>query len=259
MTDKRSCPIGVFDSGVGGISVLKELRRLMPAENFLFFGDNQNAPYGTKSPEEVLSLVRAGVDRLLAQSAKEIVLACNTATAVAADEIRREHPGFPIVAIEPAIKPAAETCRGKKVLLMATPLTLQTDRVSRLSRRFENAAQIEVLPCDGLVELIEAGHLDDEVLDAFLQELFARLTQKPDAVVLGCTHYPHVLPALRRYFGSAAEFFGGGVGCARRARDLLAQSGLLRDGTASGSVTFSFSADSAATRTLADRLLNSNT
>lgn len=259
MTSPKTCPIGVFDSGVGGISVLKELRRQMPAEDYLFFGDNQNAPYGTKSPTEVLSLVRAGVERLLSHNAKEIVIACNTATAVAADEIRRLYPAVPIVAIEPAIKPAVLSASGKRVLLMATPLTLQTERVSRLSRRFESAAQIEVLPCDGLVELIEDGHLDDETLDAFLCRLFSRLSTTPDAVVLGCTHYPHVLPALRRYFGDAVTFYDGGAGCARRARALLEERDLLRGEKRDGSVTFFFSRDNVATRTLAHRLLNSET
>ncbi|MBQ3866398.1 MAG: glutamate racemase [Clostridia bacterium] len=243
MKDPKTNPIGVFDSGVGGVTVLRELVRLMPAEDYLFLGDSAHAPYGTKSPEEVLALSRQNVDRLLSRGAKEIVVACNTATAVGIDALRRLYPDVPVIGIEPALKPAALENEGKRVLLMATPLTLNLERVAMLRQRFENVARVEILPCRGLAELIEAGHLDDEALDAYLAGLFSGVDRESvSAVVLGCTHYPHILPALARRFPPAVRFYDGGAGTARRARDVLRERDLLRPEGGRGTVEF-FSTD----------------
>ncbi len=255
MNDLRENPVGVFDSGVGGISVLKELVRLMPGERFIFRGDSAHAPYGTKSAEEVYRLAKDSVEWLLARDCKEIVVACNTATAVGVDALRKAYPDVPIVGIEPALKPAALENPGKSVLLMATPLTLKLERVALLRHRFEDVARFTFLPCRGLVEQIEAGHLDDDVLFTFLEELFAEV-DKSDlaAVVLGCTHYPHVRGALGRFFGPGVRLYDGGEGTARRALAILREKDLLREG-GDGSVTLFNTDPDPALNELARRLL----
>ena len=243
MKDPRYNPVGVFDSGVGGVTVLRELVRLMPGEDFLFLGDSAHAPYGTKTPEEVLALSRQNADFLLARGAKEIVVACNTATAVGIDALRRFYPDVPVIGIEPALKPAALENEGKRVLLMATPLTLNLERVEMLRQRFENVARVEILPCRGLAELIEGGHLDDETLHGYLAGLFAAVDRESvSAVVLGCTHYPHIRPALARWFSPSVKFYDGGAGTARRAREVLRERDLLRPAGGRGKVDF-FSTD----------------
>ena len=152
--DIQNHPIGVLDSGLGGISVLRELVRLMPEEDYLYFGDSKNAPYGTKTAEEVLRLTRNTVSFLLEQGAKAIVVACNTATSVAIRELRQEYPSIPMIGIEPALKPAVEAKAHSTVLVMATPMTLKKEKFSDLMHRYESDAKIIKVPCPGLVELI---------------------------------------------------------------------------------------------------------
>lgn len=230
MKDGKERPIGVFDSGLGGISVLRDLRRVLPREHILFRADSAHAPYGTKRADEVLSLSRKSLEWLLERDCKEIVVACNTATAVGVETLRAEYPEVPIVGIEPALKPAALENPGHRVILMATPLTLQLERVAALRERFGTVAPVEFFPCRGLVELIEGGHLEDEQLFSYLNALFAHLNRENlGAVVLGCTHYPHIRPALRRFFGPSVRLYDGGAGTARRARAILEEQGLTRD------------------------------
>ena len=163
-------PIAVLDSGVGGISVLRELVRQMPSENFLYFGDSKNAPYGEKSPDEVLRITRENLKSLLARGIKALVLACNTATGAAARTLRAEYPDLILVGIEPAIKPASLLGDRPRVLVMATPLTLKQEKVCALMARFSDTSEILPTPCAGLVELIEDGKLEGEEL-VFLQSL----------------------------------------------------------------------------------------
>lgn len=226
----QNLPIAVIDSGVGGISVLRELRRLMPRERFLYFGDSANAPYGTKSREEVLAITRRNLETLRARGIKALVIACNTATSAAAKALRAENPDLPIIGIEPAVKPAALLCERPNVLVMATPLTLREEKFLSLVARFSDRAQVLPLPCPGLVELIEEGHLDDEPLDAYLASLFAPIAHQAfDAVVLGCTHYPHVKNAIARHLSPSAVLLDGGEGTARETLRRLTESGLLSD------------------------------
>lgn len=226
----QNLPIAVIDSGVGGISVLRELRRLMPRERFLYFGDSANAPYGTKSREEVLSITRRNLETLRARGIKALVIACNTATSAAAKALRAENPDLPIIGIEPAVKPAALLCDRPRVLVMATPLTLREEKFLSLVARFADRADVHPLPCAGLVELIEEGHLDDAPLDAYLDALFAPIAhQHFDAVVLGCTHYPHVKAAIARHLSPSAVLLDGGEGTARETLRRLTEGGLLSD------------------------------
>ena len=234
-------PIGVFDSGVGGVSVLNEIRRLLPREDLIFYGDNRNAPYGTKSADEVRALAENAFLFLREKDCKMVVVACNTATAVAIGPLRAKYAPFPIVGIEPAIKPAVLENPGKRVLLLATPLTLKQERVLAMAEKYDSVARLSMKGARGLVELIEAGHTFDEPLFAFLRDLFSEeLSQGriPDAVVLGCTHYPHVKAAIRRVLGEGVKLYDGGEGTARRCRSLLTEGDLLNPQAPRGKVEF---------------------
>lgn len=231
-------PIGVFDSGVGGISVLRELYKIMPQEDYIYFGDSQNAPYGTKSLEEVRLFAIANVESLLAQGAKGIVVACNTATTAAVSILRKKYPDLPLVGIEPALKPAALQPGHPTVLVMATPMTIHGDKYRTLMERYENDADIIGLPCPGLMEFVEAGVTEGEDLRAFLEGLLSPYLREIDSIVLGCTHYPFVRDMIQQIVGERVRIFDGGNGTAREMRRRLSEADLLTARTQPGSVTF---------------------
>ena len=207
--------VGVFDSGVGGISVLKELVKEVPDENYLFFGDSLHAPYGEKTPGEIRKLTMKGIDRLAEAGVKAIVIACNTATSAAAAEVRQKYqPHLPVIGIEPAIKPAAEACPHGKILVMATPATLKLENYARLSGRLAGEAEFIPVMCCGLAGRIEKGNLDAPDLTDMLEGFIGKYRGKVDAVVLGCTHYPFIKNQIRRVLGDV-RFFDGGAGTAR--------------------------------------------
>ena len=164
---KKDAPIGVFDSGVGGISVLRELVHIMPNENYLYFGDSLHAPYGTKTLEEVRKLTIANIEKLLNDGAKGIVVACNTATSAAVAILRKMYPSVPLVGIEPAIKPAVLQKPGSRIVVMATPMTLKQEKFQKLMKQYEKDAQIISLPCPGLMEFVERGDLDGDDLKKY--------------------------------------------------------------------------------------------
>ncbi len=249
--------IAVLDSGVGGVSVLRELVRQLPGEDFLYFGDNANAPYGTKSPETVRSLTIANAEMLFGEGADALVIACNTATGAAAAAVRERFPEHPVIGIEPALKPASLVGKHPAVLVMATPLTLRQEKYTALEARFEQSADITRLPCPGLMELVEAEHLDDGVLEELLRSLFAPLRDRRfDACVLGCTHYPHVKAAIARHLSPGCEILDGGEGTARETRRRMAAAGLLSGRKAGGAVFFRNSAGRPGSDRLAERLLS---
>lgn len=254
--EKKGQPIGVFDSGVGGISVLRELIRVMPNENYIYLGDSKNAPYGTKPLETVRKLTFRNVRTLLDQGAKGLVVACNTATSAAVRLMRSTYPQLPIVGIEPALKPAALQKEHPKVLVMATPMTVRQEKFRQLMARYENKADIYPLPCPGLMEFIEAGDLESERLHDFLQELLAPyLDKKMDSVVLGCTHYPFARKMIRRVMGDMVTIFDGGEGTAREMRRRLAVAGLLNPSEEPGWVKFENSVATPEELALCQRLL----
>ena len=243
--------IAVFDSGVGGISVLRELVRLMPGENFLYFGDSANAPYGGKSTEAVRSLTLQHARRLFAQNAKALVVACNTATAAAIEDLRAEFPDKIIIGIEPALKPAADRFPTGCIGIMATAVTLREEKLTHLSEQFPNAEVVRIA-APGLVELIESGKADSAETAALLEKILAPYRDKLDALVLGCTHYPFVKDAIARILGSTA-LFDGSEGTARHTRKCLLEKGLLAEGE--GSVTVENSLGTAEIMQLCYRLL----
>ena len=237
MKDKRRLPIAVLDSGVGGVSVLSELLRIMPDENYIYFGDSANAPYGTKSRETVLEITERNLEYLMGVGIKAFVIACNTATSAAAKELREKHPELIIIGIEPAIKPAAMMLKNPRVLVMATPLTLKEEKFCALVEKFSDMEEIIPLPCPGLVELIETGELEGERIGEYLDRLFAPYkNEKIDAIVLGCTHYPHVRESIAKYFPKGTPILDGGEGTARETRRRLSEANLLTDSTEKRSV-----------------------
>lgn len=232
-------PIAVFDSGVGGISVLRELVHIMPQENFYYYGDSANAPYGTKALAEVQKLTVDHVDRFIAEGAKAVVVACNTATSAAVRLLRQKYEEVPIIGIEPALKPAALSKKNPNVVVMATPMTIREEKFHNLMDRYTHMAHIIPLPCPGLMEYIEHGDIQGEELETFLEKLFDPFDrQKLDAVVLGCTHYPFVSRELKKVLGGNVALFDGGEGVARETRRRLKVKGILSQDKKTGEIVF---------------------
>ena len=254
--EKKRQPIGVFDSGVGGISVLRELIRVMPNENYIYLGDSKHAPYGTKPLETVRELTFENARLLLAQGAKGLVVACNTATSAAVRLMRSTYPQLPIVGIEPALKPAALQKEHPRVLVMATPMTVQQEKFRQLMARYEEKAEIYPLPCPGLMEFVEAGDLESEELHDFLLELLGPyLDKKLDSVVLGCTHYPFARKMIQNIVGDTVTIFDGGAGTAREMRRRIAVADLLNPSEEHGWVKFENSVATEEELALCRRLL----
>ncbi len=218
-------PIGMFDSGVGGISVLRDAVRFLPNERFIFFGDTKNAPYGTKTKEEVLLLSRRVVETLLQMDCKAIVIACNTATSAAAAALRAEYPRLPIIAMEPALKPASLLHQDGVVLALATPGTIAGEKYVHLYALYGEG--VVSLPCGGLMEFAERGELNSPALHAYLSDLFRPYAgQKVEAVVLGCTHYVFLKQAIGRFFPSV-PLIDGNEGTVRQLGRRLDEARLL--------------------------------
>ena len=222
--------IAVFDSGVGGISVLRHLRRVMPGERYLYFGDSANAPYGTRTKQEVEALTFAAARRLVGQGVKALVVACNTATSAAIGDLRAAYPELIVIGIEPALKLAADRFPGGGIGVMATPMTLREEKFENLMHRYETVSRVYKLPAPGLVELVEQGRADSPEAEALLTALFAPYLGKLDAVVLGCTHYPFAAKAIARVLGEKVALLDGGDGTARETRRRLEEAGLLENG-----------------------------
>ncbi len=216
-------PIGVFDSGVGGISALRAMIRTLPKEHFIYFGDTANAPYGTKKTEEVIACVRQVTDKLLERNIKALVIACNTATGAAAYTLRREL-AIPVIGMEPALKPASEIRKNGEILVLATPLTLHQEKFNLLMEKYgEGAVRV---PCTGLMELVEQE--DWKGAKAYLKEVFALYDlKKVDAVVLGCTHYVFLMDMIRGMLPGHIAITEGSDGTARQLRRVLARNHLL--------------------------------
>ena len=253
---KQNLPIGVFDSGVGGVSVLRELVRIMPNENFIYIGDSKNAPYGTKSHEEIFVHAQNCADILINKGVKALVVACNTATSVCIEELRQKYTDLPVIGIEPALKPAVMSKDNPVVVVMATPLTLKEKKFADLCKKFEKKADIIPLPCPGLMELVEEGHTSDNVVREFLENCFLKTGRTTfDTVVLGCTHYPFVKGVISELHPETM-IFDGGEGTARQVKRLLLKNGLLNSCDKKGEVVFQNTLNSKAVNDLALKLMN---
>lgn len=237
--EEKNRPIAVFDSGMGGISVLRELYRLMPYEHYIYMGDSENAPYGEKSKEEVYALAKHWMEYFLERQAKAIVIACNTATSAAAARLRKEYPQFPIIGLEPALKPAAikYAGTGKKILVMATSLTLRESKFQHLLHQYEDKTDICLLPAPKLVEYIEQGEIGTDDMETYLRGILnPYIEENIGAVVLGCTHFPFAKGCIAKVLVREVEFFDGAAGAARQLKRQLAERDMLTDAVMQGSV-----------------------
>lgn len=225
-------PIGMLDSGFGGLFVLKTVKEYLPHESFVFYGDNGNAPYGTKSREEIILLVKQGVEVLLQYNIKCLLIACNTATSATIDELRQTM-SFPVVSMEPAIKLASDKSNGQgKILMMATPATCQMDRYQELKTRIDKRHQVQDILCYGLVEAIENNILENESFEPILQGLLSQYDGEEIAgIVLGCTHFPYIGPEIQAYaqehFRGSCTLYDGSNGTAQHLQRVLQQNQLV--------------------------------
>ena len=234
--------IGVFDSGLGGISVLRKLVKTLPYEDFLYFGDSAYAPYGEKTRDQVIRRSRSIVDALLDDGCKAIVIACNTATSAAAATLRADYAHVPIIGVEPALKPATLTPGMNRILVMATPITLRLDKFQQLAARWGGGHQIIEAPCPGLAARIEQGNLESDDVARLLEQLIGSYRGHVDGIVLGCTHYPFVSRQIHDVMGPV-PLFDGAEGTARQLERRLADRGLLSKASRPGTVKFESSKD----------------
>lgn len=250
-------PIAVFDSGLGGVSVLKEMRKLMPEEDFYYYGDSLNAPYGTKTLYEVRKLTIAHTRDFVEMGAKGVVVACNTATSAAVRTLREMYPDLPLVGIEPAVKPAVECFPEGRILVMATPMTIREEKLHKLIEKFAGEAEVIPLACPGLMDFVEAGNIESPEIYGFLRDILHPYKGNIDGVVLGCTHYPFVQKTIQEVLGEKVQIFDGGAGTAKEIKRRLDVAGLLRKNAhREGKITYKNSDNSQEKEELFWKLLN---
>jgi len=248
-------PIGVFDSGVGGLSVMREIARLLPHEDILYFADSANCPYGPRPPEEIRRLSRGIVEFLLGQGAKIVVVACNTASAAALSYLRQSF-AVPIVGMEPAVKPAAAITRTRKVGVIATPVTFQGELFARLVERFAANVEVHTQVCPNLVGRVEAGLLDDAETEELLRKYLTPLLKAGiDSLVLGCTHYPFLREAIERVVGPRVTVIDPSPAVARQVGRVLEREGLEGPRHRRGQHVFYTTGDPAAFAAMVERLI----
>jgi len=236
--DPATGPIGVFDSGLGGLSVLREVRRLLPDEDLIYFADSANCPYGTRPKAELRALAMRIVVFLVARRAKLIVVACNTASVAALPALRASFP-VPFVGVVPAVKPAVALSRTHRVAVLATPATFQGEMFADLLRNFATGCEVIEQVCPGLVELVERGETDGpEVQRLLAKYLRPALEAKADTVVLGCTHYPFLRPVVESIVGPGVCVVDSGEAVARQVARVLDRDGLRRAALAGSQLVY---------------------
>ncbi|OFX26220.1 MAG: glutamate racemase [Bacteroidetes bacterium GWA2_31_9] len=224
----KNRPIGIFDSGVGGLSVLKEIIKLLPNENIIYFADNANCPYGKKSCDEIIVLSDKIVRFLIKKNVKIIVVACNTATAASIQYLRNKYNSISFVGMEPAVKPAAINSKSGKIGILATKGTLEGRLFKETSKKFASDKDVIIRIGDGLVELVEAGKSDStESFELLKQYLLPMLESGIDQLVLGCTHYPFLINNIKKIVGSSINIIDPAFPVAKRLKDLLQEGNLL--------------------------------
>ncbi|MDP5106227.1 MAG: glutamate racemase [Polaribacter sp.] len=237
MTSKNSS-IGIFDSGVGGTSIWKEIKTLLPNENTIYLSDSKNAPYGEKSKQNIIDLSIKNTDFLLHQNCKLIVVACNTATTNAIKVLRQKYK-IPFIGIEPAIKPAALKTKTNKIGILATKGTLNSELFAQTSSTFREHVIIKETIGTGLVELIEEGRINStemtELLNTYLQPM---LENEVDCLVLGCTHYPYLIPQIRKIIGDQIQIIDSGEAVAKQTKSILEKHELLNTNSKKGKHQF---------------------
>lgn len=250
----HSAPIGVFDSGLGGLSVAREIRRALPGERLLYVADSRYCPYGTRTPDEIawrsLVIGRALVER----GAKLLVVACNTATAVALETLRSSLP-IPVIGLEPAVKPAIGLTKTGRIAVLATPRTATSLRLANLVDRYAGNTDVKIVPAPGWADLVEAGETDGPAAIAAVAPLIEPLVQSGvDTLVLGCTHYPFLAGSIRAVAGAGVELVDSGLAIARRTAVILSESDARTDEIAGG-LEILTTGDPSVVRSIATRLL----
>ncbi len=240
--DMSSQPIGFFDSGIGGTSIWREVNALLPHENTIYLADSKNAPYGLKSKEEIIALSIKNTEFLLEQNCKLIVVACNTATTNAINELRAKFP-VPFIGIEPAIKPAAIQSKTHKIGILATKGTLNSQLFHEKAKTHTDVDIIEQIG-HGLVQLIENGDMDSpemaELLENYLQPMIA---QNIDYLVLGCSHYPYLIPQIKKIIPPTIKIIDSGEAVAKQTKNILDQKKILNPSLALGNKVFYSNSD----------------
>ena len=243
MVDPKN-PIGIFDSGVGGLSVLRAVRAQMPAENILYFGDQGHIPYGPRPMEQIRDFSEAITNFLLEKDAKIIVVACNTASAAALTYLREKFPNVKFVGMEPAVKPAAEHTHTGRVGVLATPATFQGALYASVVERFAKGVKLYQNTCNGLVQEIEKGNLNGYETRKILEDALQPMLEKDiDTVVLGCTHYPFVIPLIQEIVGENVRVIDPAPAVARQAQRLLEAGGMLNESESQGRIKLFTSGD----------------
>lgn len=231
MRDDKNLAIGIFDSGMGGISVLADIIKYLPNERYIYYGDSQNAPYGIKTPEQIKKLCIEICDFFIDKGVKAIVVACNTATSAAIKELREKY-SIPVIGMEPALKPAAEMKSDGKIVVMATPMTLKEEKFKGLMDKYRKHRDIIKLPCPKLVEVVEAGILEGQKLENSVRECFCGINMdEVSSIVLGCTHYIFLKDYIKKLAGDNIDIIHGNEGTARHLRNVLKQKTILKDNT----------------------------
>lgn len=223
--------IAVFDSGFGGLTVLKQLQRLMPEENYIFYGDSANAPYGDKTPEELARLTKAVCREILKKdSVKCFVIACNTTTSEALGALMEEFPDQRFVGIEPAVRWAVKENPGSRILVLGTTATIRGKRLKKQLSELEGQAEISLYAATGIVPFVEGQQPDRKKFEEYLEEALLPYRKDTDCIVLGCTHFPFVKEELQACFEKKVRFYDAAVNVAEEARDLLEREQLLEAG-----------------------------
>lgn len=252
-----SAPIGMFDSGVGGLSVMKEVRALLPAEDIIYYADTAYCPYGQKTAKEIQERCFHIADFLLTKGAKMIVVACNTASIAALDAMRQKYV-IPIIGMEPAVKPASRISKSGKIGVMATGVTISGERFSSLVERFGSGVEVFNQPCPGLVEHVEAGRVEGSEVETLLQNYLTPMLEfGVDAIVLGCTHYPFLRKAVEQIAGPNVAVIDTGAAVARQAAKILGEHDLANSNAAAatGQNIYYTSGEPAAVKPIIRRLM----
>jgi len=251
-------PIGIFDSGVGGTSIWKEILKILPRENTIYLADSSNAPYGEKPKEEILDICIKNTEFLISRGAKIIVVACNTATTNAIDILRKKF-NIPFIGIEPAIKPAALATQTKAVGILATKGTLSSELFNKTSQKFTSEIKVIEQVGTGLVPLIEAGKTDSIEMDSLLQKLMQpMIANNVDYLVLGCSHYPYLIPKIKKLLGSGVTIIDSGFAVAKQTEKVLIESNLLSTSSNLGSHQLFSNADLKTLKELTQEITNTN-
>lgn len=220
-------PIGVFDSGIGGLTVLNKIIQILPNEKYIYYADIDNVPYGTKPKEEVKKYINRSIDFLVSKNVKAIVIACNTATSIAVKELREKY-NIPIIGIEPAAKPAVENRGEKRILIMATPTTIKEEKLKYLLEKLNAKEYVDLIGMPQLVEFAENGDFESEQVEKYIKEQLKEYNlDEYSEVVLGCTHFPFFKKRLLKIFPKETQIIDGSAGVANRLKYMLEKEKIL--------------------------------